>query len=112
VLNAQEAMEQGGEIQISTVRKPTDRICQVIIHDTGSGMSAKQIAHVFEPFHSMKAQGVGLGLYLSHQIIEQHTGHIDIASQLGQGTVITIQLPWSDAGPWRPRHEPAESDSA
>ncbi|MBX0328083.1 PAS domain-containing protein [Oscillochloris sp. ZM17-4] len=102
VLNAHEAMEQGGEIHVSTVHKPTDRICQVIIRDTGVGMSADQLAHIFEPFRSMKAQGVGLGLYLSRQIITQHTGHIEISSQLGQGTTIIMQFPWNDAGPWRP----------
>ncbi|NTW02129.1 MAG: GAF domain-containing protein [Oscillochloris sp.] len=104
VLNAQEAMAKGGQISISTKRKLTDRICQVTIRDTGIGMSADQLTHIFEPFRSMKAQGVGLGLYLSRQIIEQHTGHIDIASEPSQGTIITVQLPWSDAGPWRPRN--------
>jgi polar amino acid transport system substrate-binding protein len=107
VLNAQQAMTKGGQIQIATARKPTDRSCQMTIRDTGIGMSAEQVAHLFEPFHSQKAQGVGLGLYLSQQIVAQHRGHIEIASQPGKGTTITIQLPWSDAGPWRPHHEGA-----
>lgn len=111
VLNAQQAMAEGGEIQITTASKFTDRSCQITVRDTGAGMSADQLDHIFEPFRSLKAQGVGLGLYLSRQIIEQHTGHIEIASQLGHGTTITIQLPWSDAGPWRQRSTPALDDA-
>lgn len=98
-LNAQEAMPEGGTIRVSSSRKATDRMCQVVIEDTGVGMSAEQQTHLFEPFRSGKAQGVGLGLYLSKQIIDQHTGHIDVASRQGQGTTITVLLPWSDAGP-------------
>ncbi len=99
MLNAQEAMPQGGTIRLSTRRKPTDRVCQVMVHDTGEGMRPEQLRHLFEPFRSGKAQGVGLGLYLSRQIIEQHTGRIEVASQPGQGTTITVLLPWCDAGP-------------
>ncbi|NTV66072.1 MAG: hypothetical protein HGA65_21400, partial [Oscillochloris sp.] len=102
ILNAQEAMPRGGGIHIHTTRKATDRLCLVTIQDSGIGMTADQLAHLFEPFRSMKAQGVGLGLYLSRQIIEQHTGHIEISSQPGRGTSITVQFPWSDAGPWQP----------
>jgi PAS domain S-box-containing protein len=101
VLNAQQAMAQGGEVTISTERRPTDRLCRVVIRDTGSGMSDEQLLHIFEPFRSTKAQGVGLGLYLSRQIIEQHAGHIAVASRPGEGTSVIVQMPWSDAGPWR-----------
>ncbi|WP_129628917.1 two-component system sensor histidine kinase NtrB [Candidatus Oscillochloris fontis] len=101
VLNAQQAMTEGGSIQITTHAKPTDRLCVIVVQDTGVGMSSEQLGRLFEPFQSKKAQGVGLGLYLSRQIIEQHTGHIDVKSRSGQGTSITIQFPWSDAGPWQ-----------
>lgn len=101
LLNAQEAMANGGRIDITTQAKSTDRMCVVVVQDTGVGMSSDQLVRLFEPFQSKKAQGVGLGLYLSRQIIEQHTGHIDVSSQPGQGTSFTIQFPWSDAGPWQ-----------
>jgi signal transduction histidine kinase/nitrate/nitrite-specific signal transduction histidine kinase len=107
-LNAQEAMPGGGSIRIHTCRKDTDRMCQVTITDTGLGMSEEQQEHLFEPFRSGKAQGVGLGLYLSKQIIDQHTGHIEVASHKGHGTTITVLLPWSDAGPARAREPLAD----
>lgn len=102
-LNAQEAMPQGGTITVSTRRKATDRVCQVTVRDTGPGMRPEQLSHLFEPFRSGKAQGVGLGLYLCRQIVEQHKGRIEVSSQPGQGTMISMQLPWSDAGPERGR---------
>lgn len=100
-LNAQEAMPDGGVLTLSTHPKTTDRACQLIVRDTGHGMRPEQLAHLFEPFRSGKGRGVGLGLYLSRQIVEQHTGHIEVASQPGAGTTITILLPWRDAGPER-----------
>ncbi len=107
LLNAQEAMPQGGTIELTTRRKTTDRVCELSIHDTGIGMTPEQSAHVFEPFHSHKAQGVGLGLALSRQITEQHTGHIGLTSAIGKGTTITLHLPWIDDAPLREGHADA-----
>lgn len=98
-LNAQEAMPQGGSLLISTRRKDTDRLCQIVMRDSGTGIRSELLAHLFEPFRSSKAQGVGLGLYLCRQIVKQHGGQIELASQPGQGTTVTVLLPWSDAGP-------------
>ena len=99
LLNAQQAMLGGGTISLSTHQKPTDRACRVVVQDTGIGMGLEQLRRLFEPFHSGKAQGVGLGLYLCRQIIEQHAGQIEVTSQPGQGTLITVLLPWSEARP-------------
>lgn len=98
-LNAQEAMPRGGTIKVSTHRKPTDRLCRIVVQDTGVGIGREQLDYLFEPFRSGKAQGVGLGLYLSKQIVEQHGGQITITSQPGQGTIVTMLLPWSEARP-------------
>jgi signal transduction histidine kinase len=98
LLNAQEAMPAGGTITIVTRRKATDRVCELSIHDDGVGMTPEQAAHVFEPFRSYKAQGVGLGLALSRQIMEQHAGHITLTSTAGKGTTVTLYVPWIDAG--------------
>lgn len=98
-LNALDALRDGGTIRVITRQKATDRACLVVVQDNGSGMSSEQLAHLFEPFRSGKAQGVGLGLYLSRQIIEQHRGQIEIGSQPGKGTTVTVLIPWSDAGP-------------
>ncbi len=110
LLNAQQAMAEGGRIDITTLAKSTDRMCVVVVQDTGVGMNRDHLKRLFEPFQSKKAQGVGLGLYLSRQIIEQHTGHIDVSSQPGHGTMITIQFPWSDAGPWQRPEEDDDDD--
>lgn len=94
LLNAQEALPHGGGIELSTRRKATDRVCEVSIRDTGIGMTPDQISHAFEPFRSNKAQGVGLGLALSRQILEQHSGQITLHSTVGKGTVVTLHIPW------------------
>jgi signal transduction histidine kinase len=109
-LNAQEALPYGGLIRISSDRKDTDRMCRIVVRDTGMGMSAEQLERLFEPFRSGKARGVGLGLYLSKQIVDQHTGRIEVASKQGQGTTITVLLPWSDAGPARGREGAGAGD--
>lgn len=99
ILNAQEAMPQGGTIWVKAQRKATDRVCQVVVSDTGVGIGPDLLPHIFDPFRSGKAQGVGLGLYLSQQIIEQHAGSIEVQSHVGAGTTITVLLPWNDAAP-------------
>jgi signal transduction histidine kinase len=101
LLNAQEAMPKGGTISITSRRKTTDRLCEISIRDTGIGMGPEQIAHVFEPFRSNKAQGVGIGLTLSRQIMEQHNGHINIHSEINQGTTVVLHIPWIDDTPDR-----------
>jgi signal transduction histidine kinase len=66
------------------------------VADTGVGMSPRQLSQIFEPFTTGSAQGLGLGLYLSHQIIQQHGGTIDITSTINLGTTVTIYLPWRE----------------
>ena len=63
------------------------------IADTGKGMSEATLAQIFEPFYSTKAQGRGLGLPAIQDIVKQHNGGIEVASQVGQGTMFTIYLP-------------------
>ena len=64
------------------------------IEDHGRGMSDRDIEHAFEPFHTSRREGgSGLGLSTAHGIVTDHGGSIEIASQSGQGTTITIELP-------------------
>ncbi|HLD36581.1 MAG TPA: HAMP domain-containing sensor histidine kinase, partial [Planctomycetota bacterium] len=63
------------------------------VGDTGSGMDAAQLATLFEPFQTSKKAGLGLGLTICKEIIEQHQGAISVASQKNQGTEFTIKLP-------------------
>lgn len=98
--NACEAMPEGGDINMSSHWKKdeaTERpFCHIIIRDSGSGMTEEQIATLFEPFKSNRSQGIGLGLYLIKQIIEQHSGHIEITSKKREGTVVEVSLPWNE----------------
>jgi signal transduction histidine kinase len=92
-LNAQEAIGEGGEIVISSEYLPEQHYCQLRIRDSGHGFSPEQQQHLFEPFHSTKTRGVGLGLYLCKQIIEQHNGQIRAETIPHTGAVIIIMLP-------------------
>jgi PAS domain S-box-containing protein len=101
LFNAQEAMPTGGTITITSFWDKGEQgalapLCRVSIRDTGVGMTTEEIADLFEPFQSTKQQGVGMGLYLSKQIIEQHTGRIEISSAKGEGTTVDIFLPWHE----------------
>ena len=94
LVNASEAVTENGEISIKTSNPDTDTIRLDII-DNGVGISAEDLAHIFEPFFStkQKAQGIGLGLPIVHGIIQNHKGKIKVKSEPGQGTTISITLP-------------------
>jgi CheY-like chemotaxis protein len=63
------------------------------IRDHGTGISPEALHHVFDPYFTTKDNGSGLGLSISHSIITQHGGHIDVSSKPGEGTLFTIYLP-------------------
>jgi two-component system sensor histidine kinase HydH len=63
------------------------------VRDTGKGLSSEEQARIFDPFYTTRKGGTGLGLAVVQQIVEQHHGHIEVDSQPGQGTCITIILP-------------------
>ena len=91
MLNAEQAMEKGGEI-ILQVRCNGDHV-ELDVIDTGSGMSPAVLAKTFKPFHTTKAGGTGLGLATSKRIIEAHGGTIEVQSEVDHGTKFTIRLP-------------------
>ena len=102
ILNAQQAMPEGGELTIST-RLLDSRRLHVQVRDSGCGMPEEIRSRIFEPFFTTRpvGQGTGLGLSASHRIIEAHKGSIDVESTAGAGTTFTIALPiteeWADA---------------
>ncbi|HKC80385.1 MAG TPA: ATP-binding protein, partial [Gemmatimonadaceae bacterium] len=63
--------------------------------DSGCGMTAEQMRHLFDPFHSTKNSDnhLGLGLFVSHEIVQQHAGDLLVESQPGAGSTITVVLP-------------------
>ena len=96
VFNAIEAMPDGGELTVMTCQDDVDKQDVIIeIHDTGPGISQKDLPYIFEPFFSTKgeAKGVGLGLSVVYGIIRDHQGDITARSEEGKGACFTIRLP-------------------
>jgi nitrogen-specific signal transduction histidine kinase/ActR/RegA family two-component response regulator len=92
ILNALDAMPQGGTLKIST--ESVGSTVKTHFSDTGIGMSRQVCERVFEPFFTTKgAAGTGLGLAVSYSIIERHGGRIEARSNPGQGSTFTITLP-------------------
>ena len=72
---------------------PTSEWVEIRFQDTGVGIAPEDLPRVFEPYFTTKEVGIGLGLALTMKIVEQHGGHIDLASERGKGTVARIHLP-------------------
>jgi two-component system, NtrC family, sensor kinase len=94
LVNATEAVHENGEIIISTSNPDIDTI-RLDISDNGIGIPEDDIPQIFQPFFSTKhdTSGIGLGLAIVHGIIKSHNGRIDVKSELGRGTTISITLP-------------------
>jgi two-component system sporulation sensor kinase A len=97
VKNAIEAMPTGGLLVISIERDGTDVLVRVT--DQGGGIPEDHLRRLGEPFFTTKEKGTGLGLMISHKIIEEHDGHIRYDSRRGEGTTVTIRLPQACAEP-------------
>jgi signal transduction histidine kinase/ActR/RegA family two-component response regulator len=103
VINAHEAMADGGVIAISAENKTIngqDRLplengdyVVVSVSDTGGGIPEENLVKIFDPYFSTKSGGFGLGLANSYFIVRNHRGHISVASQPGQGTTFCLYLP-------------------
>ncbi len=98
ILNALDAMPDGGHLQISTSRGKDDQDQDAILvafADTGSGIPQNELAKIFDPFYTTKeiGKGTGLGLSLSYNIIKRFKGDITVDSEVNRGTVFTIIIP-------------------
>jgi len=95
VVNAIEAMPNGGTLTLGTRKAPGGSDVQVEVRDDGVGMPPEVLENMFEPFFTTKerGRGLGLGLAISRQIAERHQGRIEVKSEPGRGTVFTITLP-------------------
>jgi two-component system, sporulation sensor kinase E len=91
VKNAMEAMQPGGRLSLK-LRADDDSVYAAIA-DTGSGIKAEDLAKLFQPYHTTKVSGHGLGLMIVQRILRDHGGHVGIESKEGVGTVVTLQFP-------------------
>lgn len=95
VANALHAMKDtGGTLTVSTVTNPEKSKVFVKVKDTGTGIDDDNVDKIFDPYFTTKEQGegTGLGLSISYKIIEEHGGKIDVNSQKGNGTTMTLQF--------------------
>ncbi len=106
VVNAKQAMPNGGTIHIScenavlnegqVATLPSGRYVLISLRDEGVGIPQSHLARIFDPYFTTKQGGSGLGLATSYSIIEKHDGYIDVQSETGTGTTFMIYLPASD----------------
>ncbi len=90
-INAQQAMEKGGELMVRASRRGPSGVLQ--ISDTGKGIPPEKLAAIFRPYYSSRSGGTGLGLATARKIVEAHKGTIRVHSDMGKGTSFTIELP-------------------
>jgi two-component system, NtrC family, sensor kinase len=99
LMNATEAMPQGGSLQVATERVFGEQSMRLRVRDSGPGIAADVMPHVFEPFFTTKEeqQSTGLGLAVAKSIIDQHGGSIQVHSKKGEGAEFVITLPVEQA---------------
>ena len=105
ILNAQQAMPQGGVVEVRADNLPSEaalppllppgRWIKITIRDRGCGIPADQLPNIFDPYVTTKARGSGLGLTIAHNIVTKHDGYITVASEVGAGTTVALYLPAS-----------------
>jgi PAS domain S-box-containing protein len=95
IFNAADAMPDGGLLTIESAFNPEKELIQIMVADTGSGITKNDLPKIFDPFFSTKeeGQGLGLGLSVAYGIISRHKGVIEAKSESGKWTVLTITLP-------------------
>jgi signal transduction histidine kinase/putative methionine-R-sulfoxide reductase with GAF domain len=95
LLNAIQAMPGGGHLTLRGRNSEDGQWIHISIQDSGIGISSENMNKLFDPFYSTKEGGIGLGLSITHRIIDQHHGKIEVESAPGKGTLFTIWLPIS-----------------
>ena len=100
LLNAIQAMEQGGKLKVSAAVRnhspggKSGSFLEISFQDTGKGIPEDMQARIFEPFFSTKEEGIGLGLPIAQRIVEEHGGQISVVSKPEQGTIFYITIPY------------------
>jgi PAS domain S-box-containing protein len=92
--NAMEAMQPGGRLRIKT--RTDDDDVYLLFGDTGSGIKPEDLVRLFQPYHTTKPGGTGLGLMIVQRIMREHGGQVGLESKEGVGTIVTLQFPRKD----------------
>jgi two-component system NtrC family sensor kinase len=107
ILNALDAMPEGGKLRIELAR--ADREAAVAVSDSGTGIRAEHLPRVFDPFFTTKGigKGTGLGLSISYAIVKEHEGRIQVRSESGKGSTFTVFIPFDQPRRRADAHSPA-----
>lgn len=92
LVNSLQAMDEGGELKVTTRLAETGST-EIMLQDSGSGISEDKCKQIFKPFFTDKTKGTGLGLAITKNIVESLNGEIFVVSEEGEGTIFTISLP-------------------
>lgn len=96
LINARQAMPNGGRLTVRTARE--GELARIEVRDTGVGIAEEDLPHIFKVFFSTKKGGTGLGLPTALRIVEEHDGTIDVESEPGAGACFVLRLPLVGAG--------------
>jgi signal transduction histidine kinase len=94
VLNAIDATEKGGHIELSA--QHNDGWLEIAVRDDGSGIAPEHAAQLFQPYFTTKKHGTGLGLFVTHKLVSEHGGSVAFESRPSEGTVFRVRLPSGD----------------
>ncbi len=92
-LNACEVMGRGGILSVTSCFLPEEKIAEAEFADTGVGIPPDDLSKIFDPFFTTKEKGTGLGLSVVYGIVDRHGGRIEVKSQVGKGTSVSVRLP-------------------
>jgi signal transduction histidine kinase len=91
IKNSMQAMPHGGTIKVATSGQSD--IIKIVFEDTGHGIAPENMSRIFDPYFTTRKEGSGLGLMMTHRIVKEHGGDIEVKSQIGKGASFVITLP-------------------